>query len=54
MRRVSLAHVRRIVEAWSMTENRDMDKSEVFEPSPSAKMAWRSNFTLAVFSLTSC
>ena len=29
------------------------DISEVLQPSPSAKMAWQSNFTIAVFSLHS-
>ena len=48
-------HVRCIVEVWSMTEDRGMCETwtKDLEPSPSAKMAWLSNFTIAVFSLYS-
>ena len=55
-----------MIYAWSITEERSMlrdeqkcvfkkfvDISKVLQPLPSAKMAWRSKFTIIVFSLHS-
>ena len=71
MHRVSFTHTSRMIYARSITEERGMsrheqkcafekfaDISKVLQPLPSAKLAWRNNFTITVFSrfilLASC
>ena len=67
MHRVSFTHTSRMIYVWSITEEQGMsrheqecafekfaDISNVLQPLPSAKMAWRSNFTITVFSASFC
>ena len=67
MHSVSFTHASRMIHVWSIAEEQGMsrheqkcafekfaDISEVLQPLPSVKMAWRSNFTITIFSASFC